>query len=310
MTSDTPTRIIRWIALLGGTLTATQAGINWITGEGVCPNAGCRVVERLTTVPPLMLNLVGLAFFLLIFLIARPSRNRDRRDGGLLGLVLVSGLAFEAVLFAYQVFVAGALCSYCLTILALVVAMNLLCGVRQGVVAGAVSAAVVLPFSVLIFMPVGAGGQPTSLKTAAYARKSCSSPTKEIYLIFSADCPHCQNVIDTLSECNSCDLYLNPIGAAVDLSLDGLEPNSGFSPEINRFVLNALGIDSVPVLLAREADGYRVIKGEKRIVTYVRGACFTQNPVLYYDRTSHMPDQEISVFTEDGGECSVAIDCP
>jgi hypothetical protein len=116
-------------------------------------------------------------------------------------------------------------------------------------------------------------------------------------------------VIDILSECNSCYLYLNPIDEMVNLSLAGLETNPGFSPQVNRFVLNSLGIDAVPVLLARDADGYRVIRGEERILAFVRQSCFTQNQVLYYDGMSRLPDQEISVITEDGSECSVAIDC-
>lgn len=309
MTSEKSYHIICITALLGIIVVAIQAGVGWTTGTLICPNEGCQVVERLTSVPPMVLNLMGLLFFLIVLLLARRPKEDARTGAGLLGLVLVSGLAFEAGLFAYQVFVARAFCSYCLTVLALVVAMNLFYGVRQWVAGGAVFAAVVLSFSVLTFLPVGAGGQPHSLKTASYASKACSNPTKEVYLIFSSNCPHCQNVIDILSECNSCYLYLNPIDETVNLSLVGLETNPGFSPQVNRFVLNSLGIDTVPVLLARDADGYRVIRGEERILAFVRQSCFTQNQVLYYDDMSRLPDQEISVFTEDGSECSVAIDC-
>jgi uncharacterized membrane protein len=309
MRSENPYRIIRPTALAGGIVVAIQTGISWATGSAVCPSEGCRLVERLTSVPPLVLNLMGLVFFLVVFFLARRQKGDIRDGAGLLGLVLVSGLAFEAGLFAYQVFVARAFCSYCLILLGLVVAMNLFYGMRQWIAGGAVFAAVVLSFSMLTFLPVGAGGRTPSLKTASYASKACSDPTKEVYLIFSSNCPHCQNVIDTLSECNSCYLYLNPIDETVNLSLAGLEANPGFSPQINRFVLNSLGIETVPVLLAKDAHGYRVIRGEDRILAFVRQACFTQNQVLYYDQIGRLPDQDISVITDDGGECSVAIDC-
>ena len=220
--------LIRILGLLGTIIIATQIAFSWFTGSSYCPNDGCRLVESLTAVPPLYINCLGIAFFLLIVLLARPPKKNTAPRLGFLSLVLVSGLAFEAALFSYQILVAQTFCSYCLTILSLVVLMNLLYGLRQLIAGVSIFAAITMAFSVLTFLPAGADSQTYSLKNAAYGKKSCSKPTKEIYLIFSADCPHCQNVLNTLNNCNSCDLYLNPIERISTSSLPELELNPNF----------------------------------------------------------------------------------
>jgi hypothetical protein len=116
-------------------------------------------------------------------------------------------------------------------------------------------------------------------------------------------------VLQTLSNCNSCDLYLNPIDNIDSLENMKLDLNPDFSPEINRLVLGVLGINSVPVLVVKSAEGYRFIKGEKKIVNYVSHACFTEADVLYYEDSIQAGDQGITVITDQEGECSVAIDC-
>jgi hypothetical protein len=70
-----------------------------------------------------------------------------------------------------------------------------------------------------------------------------------------------------------------------------------------------LGIDSVPVLVVKSAEGYRFIKGEKKIVNYVSHACFTEADVLYYENSIQTGDDGITVITDQEGQCSVAIDC-
>ena len=118
-----------------------------------------------------------------------------------------------------------------------------------------------------------------------------------------------ENVLETLSNCNSCDLYLNPIDNIQSISNIELEPNSGFSPEINRLILSVMGIDTVPVLVVKSDDGYQFIRGESKIVNYVQHACFTDADVLYLDDGISTDDQGLTVITDRQGECSVAIDC-
>ena len=139
--------------------------------------------------------------------------------------------------------------------------------------------------------------------------KSCASPSKEVYLIFASDCPHCENVIKVLDGCNSCDLYLNPIDKIESLKFNGIELNSDYSPEVNRLMLATLGIKEVPVLVVKHPTGFNFLKGEKKILNYMRRACFNRDPVLYLDPLLNPDREDITLITEDGGECSVDIDC-
>jgi len=297
------------IALIASIITAIQAGMGLIYGSTICPNEGCKVVEGLTTISPLYLNFMGLVFFQGVFWGLRYQKNNSKQPVDLLAIFLIAGILFDSVLLAYQLFVARAFCAYCLLIFAIVLTLNLLYGKRQTAAGIAVAAVTILSFSVLTFIPTGGLSHTEPLKNAAYGVKSCSAPTKEIYLIFSANCPYCENVLQTLSNCNSCDLYLNPIDDIKSIRNIELEPNSEFSPDINRLILSVLGIDTVPVLVVKNDDGYRFIKGESKIVNYVQHACFTDADVLYLNDGISTDDQGLTVITDQEGECSVAIDC-
>lgn len=297
------------LALAASLITAIQAVVGLLYGSIICPNSGCKIIESLTVISPLHLNFLGLIFFQSVFWGLRLQKNKSTPAVDFLGLLLIAGLVFDSVLLAYQIFVARTFCGYCLLIFVMVLALNLLYGKRQ-LVTGVITVAVTLfSFSALTFIPTGVLSQAEPLKTASYGVKSCSAPTKEIYLIFSANCPYCENVLQTLRNCNSCDLYLNPIDNIDALTDMQLELNPQFAPGINRLVLGILGIDSVPVLVVKSADGYRLIKGEKKIINYVSHACFTEADVLYYENSIQAGEEGITVITEQQGECSVEIDC-
>jgi len=300
---------MRIVALIASFITAIQAVMGLIYGSAICPNDGCKVVEKLTAISPLYFNLLGLIFFQCVFWGLRFHKNKSNPPVDILGLLLIAGIVFDSVLLAYQIFVARTFCVYCLLIFAIVLTLNFLYGKRQSVAGLAVAAVTIFSFSVLTFIPTGGLTNTEPLKNAAYGVKSCSAPTKEIYLIFSSNCPYCENVLQTLSNCNSCDLYLNPIDDIKSISNIELEPNSEFSPEINRLILSIMGIDTVPVLIVKSDDGYRFIKGESKIVNYVQHACFTDADVLYLNDGISTDDQGLTVITDQEGECSVAIDC-
>jgi len=54
---------------------------------------------------------------------------------------------------------------------------------------------------------------------------------------------------------------------------------------------------------------FRFFKGEDKILNYVRHACFNPQPVLYFDQSFQAGEEEMTVLTEDGGECTLDIDC-
>jgi tetrahydromethanopterin S-methyltransferase subunit E len=47
------------LALIASIIVGLQAIAGLIFGTIICPNAGCKVVESLTVIPPLYLNLLG-----------------------------------------------------------------------------------------------------------------------------------------------------------------------------------------------------------------------------------------------------------
>jgi len=128
------------VALLGALGAAVQSLMLLVQGKAICLNEGCRVVEGLTRVSPLYVNLAGLGFFVAVAVLAwrAPGPTTGRR---LLGAMLLAGIGAEGVLFGYQTFVAKAFCSWCLAVFALVVVLNLLAGPRQALRAAAVLAA-------------------------------------------------------------------------------------------------------------------------------------------------------------------------
>ncbi|MEJ2168141.1 MAG: hypothetical protein P8X90_21685 [Desulfobacterales bacterium] len=300
---------MRLIALIASIVTALQAVYGLVYGSIICPNSGCKIVETLTTIRPLYLNLLGFFFFQTVFWMLHLLKDRSKSRLDLLGTLLVGGLVFDSALLAYQVFVARTFCGYCLLIFGFVLVLNLFYGKRQMVAGVSVLAALLLSFSIVTFVPAGVLSQTEPLKSAAYGVKSCSTPSKEIYLIFSSNCPYCEKVLETLSNCNSCDLYLNPIDNVASIKNIEVAPNPKFSPAVNRLVLAVMGIDTVPVLLVKSAEGFRLIKGEGQIINYVRRACFTEADVWYYEKSIQAAQEGITVMTDQDGECSVAIDC-
>ena len=298
------------IALIASIGIAVQTIITLYSGSGFCPTQGCKVVESMILIPPLWMNIMGLIFFQAVFWSLKTLKDKTFFKIDPTGLLLLGGLVFDASLLAYQVFVVQTFCAYCLTIFACVLALNILYGVRQTVWGLTALAVILFSFSILSFEPGGNHSKKFSLKAAAWGVRSCSAPTKEVYLIFSSTCPHCQKVIQSLNECNSCDLYLNPIDDIAALNLEGIERIDTFSPQNNRHMLELLEIDTIPVLVSKSPDSYDIIRGESNILDYIRSACFTDEDVLYLENPISSGEEGITVFSGETGECSVTIDCP
>ena len=296
------------IALVASTVTALQALLILMGQSTVCLSEGCHIVEKLTVVSPLYLNLGGLLYFQAVFWSLRLTRGSPPGRFDWPALLLLAGMAADSVLIAYQVFVARTICIYCLLIFSVVLTLNLLHGIRQSIRAVAVSSAIVVPFLVLSFLPAGITPGNFSLDRGVYAVRTCSQPTKQIYLVFSNNCPHCQNVLQALENCSSCDLFLNPIDRLDTPPMEGIEVRSSYSPAVNRILLAQFGIEQVPVLIAKSGDGYDFVRGEKRIIDYVQQACFTQTPLLYLEKPLSQ-EERFDVFTQEQGECSVQLDC-
>lgn len=297
------------LALSGSLVIAVQLIYGLVNGSIICLNEGCRVVEGFTAVSPLYFNILGFVYFLAVYWSLRSFKNKSIFGFDLPGLLLLSGLAAEGVLLAYQLFVVRVFCSYCILIFVFVILLNLMHSRKQLISGVTILIAIIASFSLLTFMPAQVFSQFYSLNNGTYGVKTCSDPSKEIYLIFSSDCSHCENVIQTLENCNSCELHLNPVDKIDALKFRGLELNPNYSMEVNRLMLAMLGIKEVPVLVVKNMGGYSFIKGEKKILDYVNRACFNQQPVLYFDQSVYPEQKDITVMKEDGEECSLELDC-
>ena len=304
-------RILSWIAFGGAFVVGAQIALLLLRGEILCLNEGCRVVESLTTVSPLVFNLLGFAWFAALTLIMRRADRRPFRGLDWPRIFLIAGMAVEAVLMGFQLFVARALCSYCLVVFAIVLALNIMAGRRQTVAAGAVFAAVMIMFPLLRFgqIPRTAAPGKRALDAGTYAVRRCSEPAKQLYLIFSSNCPHCREVITTLENCNSCNFHFNPIDRLKTFELAGIERLPTYAPEVNRALLALLGIDVVPVLLAVGPEGISVIKGEKSIIGFIKEECFRTAPVLYLDPSRAIETDPLRMFSKDEDGCTATVEC-
>jgi len=301
---------MQWISLTTSLIICVQIIVIILRGNAICLNQGCKVVEQLTTISPLYFNIIGIFYFLILWFVLRKQDLHQPKQMDWTGMVLLSGMAVEGVLLAYQIVVAQVLCSYCLFIFIVVFLLNILAGKTQGLKAISTVAAINFVFFGLNFGPSIVLSQGQSLSAGTYATSRCSNPSKELFLIFSEDCPHCQNVIQTLESCNSCDFYFNPIGDISSLNLEGFKKSERFSPEINRVILSLLGIETVPVLLVKNPDGYSFIHGEQHIIRYIEKACFRTEPMLYFDTNDYKSqEQGISVFDKQEGECEITVEC-
>jgi len=299
------------LASLGALGAAVQTALLFSRGKAICLNEGCRVIEGLTRVPPLYINLAGFGFFAVAAALAwfAPAAKPARR---LLSLLLLAGAAVEGVLFSYQLLVAKAFCSWCLAVFALVVLLNLLAGARQALLTVAVFTASLAAFSALSFgvIPPPAGGR--ALDGGTYGVRRCAAPAKQVYLVFSSTCPHCAEVLRTLESCNSCNFHFNPIDQIAGLDLPGVERAVSYDPGVNRGLLALLGIEEVPVLLVPGPEGMSVIRGEKRILAYIGAECFRASPVLNIDPSRLLGSGgSLELFRNEKDDgCNVKVDCP
>ncbi len=301
-------RKISYFSFAASLVIAIQMIIILFKGQAICLNNGCRIIENLTVIPPLYFNLLGFIYFQGIFWIIFMMRNRHVGSIDWLKVLLIAGLSAEGVLLAYQVFVAQTLCSYCLLIFTFVLALNIMAGWQHLVAGLSVLATILLIFSLLGFGPsLLLSLKNQTLSAGTYGTRTCSNPVKKVYLFFSATCPHCRKVLAALADCNSCDFYFNPVSKLKNLKLAGVKKAPSYSPAVNRLMLTLLGIKGVPVLLARDPSGLSIIKGDKRIISYIKQSCYQVAPLPYLGPNA-VQEKNMSIYGEEG-ECSMTVNC-
>jgi len=291
------------LAVIGAGTTLVQVVYLVINDSIICVNQGCSVVKSLLRIPPLWFNGVGTFFFISILLAAIAARFRPGAEV-LLRLLLLIGMVAEGVLFSYQAFVAQTFCSYCLFICFLLIIMNILAGWRQACLAVLLFTTELIIFSLLQFHDPGAGKKSFNIDHGTYAIKRSVSPQQQLYLLFSTSCPQCHLVLDLLRTSTQCEVRFNPVQHLDKLVLPDLEPVDSWDPDINGLALKILGIDTIPVLVEKSANGMRFIKGGGDIMTYLKENCLDSLPVAGKSMDAFHP---FDFANED--ECRIDVDC-
>jgi hypothetical protein len=303
--------IIQWTSLFAGGIIALQIGYIFSKGEAFCLNDGCRVVENLTSIPPLYINFAGLFYFVLLFSTSRWLQTGYETFSVWLRLLLLLGLAAEGVLLSYQIFVIQTFCSYCLFIFSLIIGLNILCGWQQIGVSLTLFGVTVASFAVLNFSPASLLAlRKETLASGTYAIKKCAVPAKKLYFFYSSDCPHCKNVLSVLENCNSCEFHFNPIDKNQTLAIPELEYSRSYSSSLNRVVLSMLNITTIPVLLVQNQDDLSFIKGEESITRYVSRTCFQEEQEISIDSSLYDVPAGMNINIEQEGECAIEVECP
>ena len=288
------------LACAGLLLTAAQAAVIWLKGEPACINTGCRIVEEAVTLSPLYFNLAGLLFFVAV-LVSAVGGPADTAKGWFLRVLLTSAFAVEGVLVGYQAFVLNTFCSYCLTVFAVIALLNVVQGARHIAASAACFAG---PFLFMALLTTDVSSRNVNLDMGTYAIKRCNEPEKELYLIFSKDCPHCQKVLRALEGCTRCQFHFNPVKEIDSPVLPDLEPQKEYDPRINVATLRILGIEEIPVLIDKRAEGLLFIKGDTAIIKYIEESCFSDAPLVPVEDLIGGGDEDGVCTIEEEASCS------
>ncbi len=314
-----PINLLLLLAFIGVILTGGQASLIIFKGDTVCLNEGCKIVESLTTVSPLVFNLTGCGFFFSLFVCFWLVRFGSAIMLGLVRLLLLAAMAAEGVLLSFQHYVAQVFCSYCLIIFTIVFLLNLLLGLRhlfRGVV---LLVAVVVAFSALKFSNPREQAV-VGIEAGVYGVLEREKRHPDLYLFFSATCPHCEEVMETIDEEFICSINFNPVSEVESIPVEGSRINAEYAPQVNRKVLKAAGFNEIPVLMVKGEGEVSFLAGKKRIADYLDKQCrpaievpentgiIWQQPQLDFNGDS--PSIQPYQLPENGEEsCGIDTDC-
>lgn len=302
-------KLSRFVALLGSVITLVQIILLVNDQEALCLNEGCSIVDSLTTIGPVYFNLGGLMFFQAVFW-GNWIAGRDAQRRRYVNIILLAGLAAEGVLVSFQHYVAQVFCSYCLIILAFVILLNMLAGVRHIIGSTIVFGAVLAGFASLQFS--GYGSSPLQdLDLGTYAIYDAGAAEQEKrYLFFSANCKYCEEIIGSMQEWDRCTIRFNPIEEIGEFSFPEARVLKTYQPSVNRTLLSSFSIDQIPVLLISSTTGIQVIKGAGAIQENLNDNCKTiaEQPAQVGSSTLTGSSIDDLLPPVDDG-CSVSVDC-
>ena len=300
-------RLASLLALIASLMTATQVGLILFQGETFCPSDGCRLVEQLTKAPPLVFNLAGLLFFQAAYWGLRSSSGDPRRVPLFVPPLLQAGLATEGVLIGFQFLVVRTFCTYCLAILGVIVLLNLFLGLRHAAKGALIFTAALLAFASLDHDQ--ATPTESALTVGVFASRQGTMAQPAHHFFYSSTCAHCEQVIAKLRGDSRATVQFHPIDAvtAIDLPQAVLRPS--YSPQANKALLTALGIDEIPVLVTPTADGMAMVRGAQAIIAQL-GLTQSATATVEQPGASTTPAAALPIPGQESKDgCQVSTDC-
>lgn len=215
------------LIMLGALLTSTELVLS-LLNSSLCSSEGCRIVESYLRFDERYMYALGFLFFCALFVTGHKEALEKYSS-----LLLICALTAEGYLVGFQFFVAHTFCPFCISV-ALIIAglalLKLISGAREPMLVG---------FCLFIL---------TGSLVGSINASSTPIPTDRHYvLIYSKDCPHCEEVIKFSKE------------RSISLTLIEASEVKG--------ALGWIGIDAVPVLVCNDDDGKKIYTGAKTIKT-------------------------------------------
>ncbi len=213
------------LIMLGALLTLAELVLS-LFNSSLCGSEGCRIVESYLRFDERYMYALGFLFFWALFVAERKEALKKYSS-----ILLICALAAEGYLVGFQFFVAHTVCPFCITIASIIIAaalLKLIGGTREPMLAGFC----LFALTCLLVGSINAASLPIPAG-------------KQDVLIYSKDCPHCEEVIRFSKE-KAIPLTLCEVGEV-------------------RGALRWMGIDSVPVLVCSDDDGKKIYTGANAI---------------------------------------------
>ncbi len=198
----------------------------------LCGEVGCALAGELLRFDHIYLNYFGLAGVLSLMITGYLSR-KSRWFETLFFTMLYAGIAFETTIIGYQFIANPEPCLFCLSVFTSLLLIALFSQVKHFTVV----------LATVLFIFIG-------LNTLTIPKNRSFVTAPGLYLIQSETCSHCKKVKNYFSEHH-------------------IDYTSISAQEVNaRGFLKFVDINTIPVLIIKEASSMTILKGDRKIIAY------------------------------------------
>jgi len=206
-----------------------------LLGSQICESSGCKIVDSLTKIEPLYLNILGALFsFTLIFLGFKYLKTQKEFYQNSFKTILFTGFLFESILIIFQLTLLDSICYFCFGVYAFITILALLTLKPLNVIFAFI--ALFIAFNTLKFIP--------------YNSKLLDKDNS-YYIFSSEDCKHCKNLKKYLIEKEV--KYIKKDVTKIE----------------NTHMLSSFNIKTIPTLFAKTNKGFDIVVGDEKIIEYL-----------------------------------------